>query len=65
MAIDLLVLSDAVNKAVDTMQAAISKVDALTAQAAAAGQNSVDPVALQAFADSLNVASESLSAKAK
>ena len=65
MAIDLLVLSDAVNKAVDTMQAAISKVDALTAQAAASGENSVDPVALQAFADSLNVASESLSAKAK
>ncbi len=65
MAIDLLALSDAVNKAVDTMQAAASKVDALAAQAAAAGANSVDPVALQALADSLNVASEQLAGKVK
>lgn len=65
MAIDLLALSDAVNKAVDMMQVAAGKVDALAAQAAAAGENSVDPVALQALADSLNVASEALSAKVR
>ena len=61
MAIDLLALSDAVNRAVDTMQAAAAKLDA----AAAVEQTTVDPVALQAFADSLNVAAEALSAKVK
>ena len=62
MAIDLLALSDAVNRAVDTMQAAAAKLDAA---AAAVEQTTVDPVALQAFADSLNVAAEALSAKVK
>ena len=65
MALDLMNLSDAVNRAVDTMAAAAAKLDAIAAQAASHEANSVDPVAIQALADSLNLASEGLSQKVK
>lgn len=65
MAIDLMTLNDAVSKAVDTMAAAASKLEALATQAATAEANSVDPVAIQALADSLNLASDGLAQKAK